>query len=125
MLRAAPRREGVGLRIVRDIHTRHRQTRAFGERANHMHEIRRGSVVHFARAIHREHRLVRIPVGEKIGAEREQEGDHHPGWSADQITNADEQRRQCRHQNAGADQVDHGNAFGNCYAACCLSCRNW
>ena len=101
----AARGKGIGLRVLGDIDAWHRQTGVLRERAYQMHKVRRARLVDFLRAVHGKDHSVRVPIGEKIGAGREQEGHEHAHLAADQITDSDKQARERRHQNSGTNEI--------------------
>ena len=69
-----------------------------GQRLDHAIEIGRAARIDSAGALHRQHHLVGVPVGEEIGAERHAERDDHAAGAADEIADRHEQRGQRRKQ---------------------------
>ena len=72
---------------------------------DHLVELRRARPRHRLGVVHPEHHLVRVPVGEGVGAEREEEGDHHAAGAADEIAHAHEQRGHRREQEHRPEEV--------------------
>ena len=77
MLGIAPGGKGVGLRIVHDVDLGHGQARVRRELPHQPVELGRRALVHLARAIHGEHHLVGVPIGEQVHRRGDEKGDHH------------------------------------------------
>jgi len=105
--RVAARREGVGLGVVDQVDLGHRHAGAPGQAFHDAVELAAARRVEGLGAIHAQHDLVGVPVGEQIGDRGDAERDHHAGRAADQIADHAEQRGQRRDQQAGANSI-HG-----------------
>ena len=105
--------EGVGLRAVDDVDLRHRQA---GLAAQAPARARRYSGarprVDLAGAVHPQHHLVRVPVGEEVHAGGEDQREHHAAGAADQVADAHEDRRQRGEEHGGAHEVHRLSPFG-------------
>ncbi len=105
VFRIAPGGEGIGLRIVDHIDLRHRQVRVGGQLLDDAVEAGRAVAIDLARAVHRKHDLVGLPVSEEVHAQRDKERDHHTRLAADHEADEQEQRGQAREQNGGAEEI--------------------
>ena len=105
VLRVAPGREGVGLRVVHHEDARHRQAGALRQLVHHAHQIGRGALVDLLGAVHRQHHLVGVPVGEEVHAGRDQQRDDGAAAAADQVADTHEQGRQPCEQDGGTKVV--------------------
>ncbi len=76
--------EGVRLRILHDIDARHRHACGGGELPHERVELRRRALVDLARAVHGEHHLVGVPIGEEVHRSGNKEGGDHARLAADQ-----------------------------------------
>jgi hypothetical protein len=56
-------------------------------------------------AIHAQHHLVGVPIGENVHADGDDEGDQHAAFTAHEKAKPHEQGRHARHQNSGLEQV--------------------
>ena len=101
----APGRERVGLRIVHQVDARHRQAGALRQLAHQAHELGRGPLVDLVGAVHRQHELVGVPVGEQVHAGGDQQGDHGAGLAADQEADTHEQGGEPCQQDGGTHIV--------------------
>ncbi len=84
VLRVAAGGEGIGLRIFHDVDPWHWHSGGGGELLHEHVELRRRALVDRARAVHREHHLVGVPIGEEVHRPGNEEGDDHAGLAADQ-----------------------------------------
>jgi len=105
VLRVTAGRERIRLRVVDDVDARHRQAGTAGEPMHQRIEVGRGTRVNLLGAVHRQHHLVGIPVGEQVHARRDYQRDRRAARSADQVTNAHEQRGQACEQDGRAEIV--------------------
>jgi hypothetical protein len=88
------------MRILDDVDPGLGQAGARGEIAHQAVEHRRRRLVDRLGAIHPQHQLVRVPVGEQVHGAGDHERDHHALLSADQEAGRQEQRRHGRQQQA-------------------------
>jgi hypothetical protein len=65
MIRAAASGKRVWLRLIDDIHARHRQLGALRQVSHHGVEMPPADGVDFARTVHRNHCAIGIPLGEQ------------------------------------------------------------
>jgi hypothetical protein len=63
------------------------------------------ALVHRAGAVHRQHDLVGVPVGEQVHRRGQAQRDQHAGRPADHIADADEEGGQGRQQDVGLGPV--------------------
>jgi hypothetical protein len=68
-------------------------------------QLRRAAGVDLLGAVHAQHQLVGIPVGETVHGERDRERDDHAALAADEITHGEEQTRHRGQQQGGAGVV--------------------
>ncbi len=83
IFRVAPRCKGIGLRVVHDEDLRHRQFRPHGQIRHQTHKRRCLLLRYLARAIHLEHHLVGVPIGESVHADGNDKGNNHARRTAD------------------------------------------
>jgi hypothetical protein len=76
---------------------------------DHAVELRRAGGIDLPRAIHPQHHLVRVPVGEQVGADREEQRQHHAALAADQVSNRQKQRRHAGQQHRRTEIARHGS----------------
>jgi hypothetical protein len=91
MIRITSGCESVRLRIIHKINAEHRQPGAVGQFGHDMNELRRRALVDLLGAVHREHQLVGIPVGEEIHRRSDEERGQGAARSTEQIADRHEQ----------------------------------
>ena len=109
VLGVAPGGEGVGLVAADQKDPRRRDAGVGGEAADHLVELGGVGAGDGLGAVHAERDLVGVPVGEGVGADGEEQRDHHAAGAADQVADAHEQRRQPCEQHHRLDEV-HGRS---------------
>jgi len=108
MVRVAPGRKCIGLRVLHQKGTRHWQPGAAAELAHEPDEFGCGAVVNLLSPVHRKHELVGPPIAEQVHCDSYNKGDHHALWAAEEIPDCHEERGQPRQQDGGA-RVIHRN----------------
>src|SRR5262245_773672 len=91
MIGIAPRGKRVRLRIVHNEDLGHGQPSVRRKPPYQPVELGRRALVDFARAIHGEHHLVGVPIGEQVHHRGDEKGNNHAGLAAHQITDAHEE----------------------------------
>ena len=106
ILRITPGGKRVRLRVVHDIDPRHRQPGRCRKLAHQCVQLGRRAFVDRARAVHRQHHLVRVPIGEQVHRRGHDERHDHASLAGDQKADPHEQGGQHCEQDGGA-QIAH------------------
>ena len=104
---SAPELHDMVARLADQVDLGHRQAGALRQPRDHVVELGGAGPGHRLGMVHAQHHLVRVPVGEGVGADREQQGDHHAAGAAEQVADAHEQRGHRRQQQHRPEEV-HG-----------------
>ncbi|MNL35003.1 hypothetical protein D3C87_1570070 [compost metagenome] len=102
ILRIATGGKRVRLRAIDHIDARHRQAGIASEVTHDAVIFRGTALIDLLRAVHAQHHLVRVPIGEEVHACGHDEGDHHAAPSAN--------GEAYRHEQGGHDCKQHGGA---------------
>ena len=100
-----PVAKAFGWSLADDVDLGHRQAGALRQAADHVVELGRAGPGHRLGIVHAERHLVGVPVGEGVGADREEERDQHAAGAADQVAHAHEERGQRREQQHRPEEV--------------------
>jgi hypothetical protein len=107
----APGGEGVGLVALDEVDLGHGQAGVDAELMDHAHQVGGALPVDLAGAVHPQHQLVRVPIGEQVHAQRQGQGDHHPALAAQQVADGEKEPGHGGEQQRGPG-VGHGLGLG-------------
>ncbi len=107
VVRAAPGGEGVGLRILDNVHARHRQPVALGEPGDDPVE-RVVRVAEFLGPVVAQDGATGVPPGKDVGRRRDRERDENAGGTGQKKTADHEDRGHGGEEQRGAEVVRHG-----------------
>jgi hypothetical protein len=103
--RIAAGSEGIRLRLVDQIHARHRQLRPPRQLPDHIVKIGQAGFIDFLRVVHAQHHLVGKPVGKNVHRAAQQQRQQHALGTAQQRADGTEQGHDAGHQNRGFQPV--------------------
>ena len=109
MLGAAAGGEGVRLVLVDQVDLRHRQAGALGQLLDDAVELGRLVGPDLLRVGHAQDHAVAVPVGEEVHAQRHDQRDDQAGLAAEQVADDQEEAREGRQQEGGAEVVHAEN----------------